>query len=137
MSLIFELTDQRWAENFRVTDAAPQRRQEPQDKELADQSNPMLSAGSTCGVFGGGRQFVAKCLLAKHMEEEHRGFILFAKEMPRSIPSRKEGLGAPWRVGDWILGHQAKPSDLLIKEMQWVVTLFAPVRRDGEEGRVG
>ena len=70
MSLIFELTDQRWAENFRVTDAAPQRRQEPQDKELADQSNPMLSAGSTCGVFGGGRQFVAKCLLAKHMEEE-------------------------------------------------------------------
>lgn len=80
---------------------------------------------------------MAKCLLVKHMEEEHRGFILSAKEMPRSIPSRKEGLVAPWRVGDWILGHQAKPSDLLIKEMQWVVTLFAPVRRDREEGRVG
>lgn len=116
VSLIFELTDQRCPENFRVTEAAPQSRREPQDKELADQSNPMLSAGSTGGIFGGGRQFVAKCLLAKHMEEGHRGLILFAKQMPRSIPSRKEGLVAHWRVGDWILGHQAKLSDLLIKE---------------------
>lgn len=58
---------------------------------------------------------MAKCLLAKHMEEEHRGLILFAKQMPRSIPSR-EDLVAHWRVGDWILGHQAKLSDLLIKK---------------------
>ena len=41
---------------------------------------PWLVQGALLGrPFGGGKQFVAKCLLAKHMEGEHRGFILFAK----------------------------------------------------------
>lgn len=43
-----------------MTSAAPQRRQEPQDKQRADQSNPLLGAGSACGFFGGGRQLAAE-----------------------------------------------------------------------------
>lgn len=42
----------------------------------------------------------------------------------------KNSLVAHWRVGGWILGFQAKLSDLLIKEKQWLVLLFTPLRRD-------
>lgn len=52
---------------------------------------------------------MAKCLLAKHMEGEHRGSASsLGKEMPRSIPSRKEGWLHLLRVGDWILGAPGK-----------------------------
>ena len=55
--------------------------------------------------------------------------------MPRSVTSRKGWPGCTLEgVGGWILGHQAKLSDLLIKEKQWLVILFAPVER--EDGRI-
>lgn len=51
--------------------------------------------------------------------------------MPRSLSQAgKNSLVAPWRVGGWILGWQAKLSDLLIKEKQWLIRLFTPFRRD-------
>lgn len=45
----------------------------------------------------------------------------------------KDGLVAYERVGGWVLGCQAKPSALLIKEKQWLILLFTPIKR--EEGR--
>lgn len=58
-----------------------------------------------------------------------------AEQMPRSVTSRKGWPGCTLEgVGGWILGHQAKLSDLLIKEKPWLVILFAPVER--EDGRI-
>lgn len=73
-----------------------------------------------------------KCLLAKHT----RRVTCWSSsgKMPGNVTSREGWLVAFWRMGGWMLEHQAKLTDLLIKEKLWFVLLFAPGKR--KEGRV-
>lgn len=55
------------------------------------------------------------------------------EQMPRRDLSKKGRPHCILEGGGWILGCQAKLSDLLIKEKHWLILLCAPVKRGREE----